>query len=63
MNGTNITISNEVSLVPQQINTLWRVITPLRKNEKWLPQFTGLNINLKLTSDYYSLHSDVQIRV
>ena len=34
MNGTNITISNEVSLVPQQINTLWRVITPLRKNKK-----------------------------
>ena len=36
---------------------------PLRKNKKWLPQLTGLNINLKLTADYYSLHSDVQIRV
>ena len=31
MNGTNITISNEVSLVPQKINTLWRVITPCVK--------------------------------
>ena len=63
MNGTNITISNEVSLVPKQINTSWRVITPCVKIKKWLPQLTGLNINLKLTSDYYSLHSDVQIRV